>query len=147
MTNIGDRKILGGALTPVYVAGGNPASPLPITITGGDPNNPVSQIVVGIAVPTGDPVVGQAVILVTGTAVQLSTIPVDLPTASVLVYALGANNAVGGTVGRVGVTNVVNGTGNGYPLEPGQSVVIMTDNANLVWVNGTAGDIFGWSAG
>ena len=147
MTNIAGRKILGGALTPVYVAGGNPDSPLEITIAGGDPDNPVSQIVVGIAVPAGDPVVGQAVIAVTGTAVRLSAVSVELPTASVLVYAKGSNNATGGTVGAAGVTNAVNGTGNGYILESGQSVVIMTDNVNLVWVNGTAGDIFCWSAG
>jgi len=106
-----------------------------------------ASTVVHINTPANSPRVGQVVIAVTGTAVRLLAPSVPLPTASVLVYSLAANAAAGGTVGGAGVTNVVNGAGNGYILEPGQSMVIMPDDINEVYVNGTAGDIFGWSAG
>ncbi|MGC9395397.1 MAG: hypothetical protein ACP5J4_11135 [Anaerolineae bacterium] len=100
----------------------------------------------GIAIPTGAPVVGQAVIAVTGTAVALAAVATPLPTSSVLVAALSTNGAMM-TVGGAGVTNTVDGSGNGFILEAGQSVVIMTDDLADVYVNGTANDIATFSAG
>ena len=105
---------------------------------------------VGIAsytVPAGAPVVGQVVIAVTGTAVVLSAASVALPAGTVLVSALEANNAAGGTVGGVAVTNIVNGAGNGFILEAGKSTVVNADDLADVYVNGTAGDIFSFAAG
>lgn len=99
-----------------------------------------------VAIPTGAPVVGQKAIAVTGTAVALAASATPLPTASVLVYAL-TGNAAAITVGGSGVTNTVDGSGNGYILEAGQSIVIMADDLADVYVNGTAGDIVAFSAG
>ena len=143
MMTIENRPVLGGPLTPVYIAAARDGA---ITITNAD-GQEIQVDIVGIGVPVGDPIVGQVVIAVTGTAVRLSAVSVPLPTSSVLVYALTGNAATGGVVGTTGVANTVDGTGDGYILENGQSVVIMTDDLNSVWVNGTAGDIFTYSAG
>jgi hypothetical protein len=49
---------------------------------------------------------------------------------------------VGGVVGPFGVTNAVDGTGTGYPLQPGQGVGFGVTNASDLWFNGVAGDVF-----
>lgn len=103
--------------------------------------------VLSCAVPTGAPLVGQAVIAVTGTAVQLSASTTPLPGGVVFVKSLSSNNAARATVGGSGVTNTVNGTGNGHILEPGDMVVVIAPTLSAVYVNGTAGDIFSFSAG
>lgn len=131
MGNPTGRKLEGGRLIPVYLAGSENDSVLRTRAQ-------------EVAVPANNPLVGQVVIAVTGVPVQLPTNL--LPTSSVLVYALSDNTAAG-TVGGAAVTNVVTGAGNGYILEAGQSVVIMVDDLGDVWVNGTAGDIFTYSAG
>lgn len=112
---------------------------------GGGAHAPVIAVG-GIAIPTGAPVVGQKAIAVTGTAVALAASATPLPTASVLVSAL-TDNAAAITVGGSGVTNTVDGSGNGYILEAGQSVIVMADDLADVYVNGTAGDIATFSAG
>ena len=99
-----------------------------------------------IAVPTGNPRAGQAVIAVTGTAVRLIAASVPLPGGSVFLTAL-PTNTVSMTVGGAGVTNAIDGTGAGLILAAGNNAVVFTDNANKVYVNGTAGDIVSWSAG
>ena len=99
-----------------------------------------------VEVPKENPLVGQVVIAVTGTAVQLSSVPWLLPTSSIQVYALSGNGAAG-AVGGEEVLNIVDGTGNGFILEAGQNAVIMARRLDDVWVNGTAGDIFTYSAG
>jgi hypothetical protein len=85
------------------------------------------------------PVTGQVVIAVTGTAVQL---PYNNLYNGVVVKAISANNVACGTVGSVGVTNSVGGTGNGYILCPGEGSSFAVTNTNSIYVNGTAGDIF-----
>ena len=106
----------------------------------------VDTIVESYAVPVGAPIVGQAVIAVTGTAVALGA-SVTLPAGTVLVTSLTGNNAAHGTVGGSGVNNTKDGTGNGYILEAGKSVVINADDLADVYVNGTAGDKFSYAAG
>ena len=106
----------------------------------------VDTIVESYAVPVGAPIVGQAVIAVTGTAVVLGA-SVTLPAGTVLVTSLTGNNAAHGTVGGSGVNNTKDGTGNGYILEAGKSVVINADDLADVYVNGTAGDKFSYAAG
>jgi len=99
------------------------------------------------SVPVGAPVVGQAVIAVTGTAVALSAVALALPAGTVLVSALAANDATGGSVGGATVTDDVDGTGNGFILEAGKSTVVNADDLADVYVNGVAGDIFSFAAG
>ena len=83
-------------------------------------------------------ITGQVKISVTGTAVQLAS--------NVLVNGLfvtsKTTNAPYGTVGGAGVTNTVDGTGNGYILPAGASASFAVSNSNAIYVNGTAGDIF-----
>jgi len=81
---------------------------------------------------------GQARIAVTGTAVQLGS---NTLTQGVLISALSTNTA-SITIGTSsGVTNIVDGTGNGSILTAGSTRSIAATNTNLVWINGTAGDI------
>ena len=81
---------------------------------------------------------GQAKIAVTGTAVQLAS---NTLTQGVLISALSTNTA-SITIGTSsGVTNTVDGTGNGSILTAGSTKSIAATNTNLVWFNGTAGDI------
>jgi hypothetical protein len=84
-------------------------------------------------------VTGQAIIAVTGTAVQL---PANTLVNGVVVKAKGTNNAACGTVGPSSVTNAYAGAGNGYGVCPGEASSFATNNTSNVWVNGTAGDIF-----
>ena len=88
---------------------------------------------------TSSLVSGQVVIAVTGTAVQL---PANAVTNGIVVRSKSTNNTTQGTIGASGVTNVVNGTGNGFIMAPGDAISLAVTNSNLVYVNGTAGDIF-----
>lgn len=96
------------------------------------------------AVPVSTPlpsaiVTGQAIIAVTGTAVQLSS---NIIVNGIVVKSKSTNNAACGAVGRSTVTNTYDGTGNGYGLCPGEAASFATNNSGNIWVNGTAGDIF-----
>ena len=83
-------------------------------------------------------VTGQAKIATTGTAVQLAS---NTLTQGVLISSLSTNSA-SITIGTSsGVTNTVDGTGNGSILTAGSTKSIAATNTNLVWINGTAGDI------
>lgn len=83
-------------------------------------------------------VAGQAIILVTGTAVQL---PPHAITDQLVLKAAAGNNAAAMSVGPVGVNNTRDGTGTGFILAPGETILWNVNNSNLVYVNGTAGDI------
>lgn len=83
------------------------------------------------------PVTGQAVIAVTGTAVQLGTNTLQ---NGIIIKALSSNTA-SILVGGSGVNNSSNGSGNGYILKPGEASAFSSSNSNQFWVNGTAGDI------
>jgi len=83
-------------------------------------------------------VTGQAKIATTGTAVQLGS---NTLTQGVLISSL-STNAANITIGTSsGLTNTVDGTGNGSILTAGSTKSIAATNTNLVWINGTAGDI------
>lgn len=83
------------------------------------------------------PAVGQAKIAVSGTAVQLGS---NATPNGVVVTALSSNGA-SITVGGSGVTNTVDGTGNGYIIEPGGSGAFAVTNTNALYINGFIGDI------
>lgn len=86
--------------------------------------------------PTG-PITGQAVIASTGTAVQLGS---NLLTQGVIISAK-TGNAAAITIGGLGVTNTVDGTGNGVIVPAGASLSYAGTNTNQLYVNGTSGDI------
>ncbi len=84
-------------------------------------------------------VAGQVVIATTG-------MPVQLPSAAlqngIVVKSLTTNSTASQTIGGAGLTNAVDGTGNGYVMLPGEAAAFAVANANLIYVNGTAGDVF-----
>jgi hypothetical protein len=82
------------------------------------------------------PAFGQAVVATTSIAVQLSS---NVLTQGVVVTA-NVNNTNPIVVGLSSVTNVTNGTGNGFVLVPGASTGIAVLNTSTLWINGTAGD-------
>lgn len=83
------------------------------------------------------PINGQAKIASTGVAVQL---PSNALTNGIIITAKSAN-AAPITVGGSGVTNTVDGTGNGYILEAGSSSSWAVNNTSAIYINGTIGDI------
>lgn len=87
------------------------------------------------------PLVGQAKIATTGTAVQLST---QTLSNGVIISANGAN-ATPISIGGSGVNNTVGGTGNGYLLAAGASISFAMANVNDLYINGTAGDYVSWA--
>ena len=81
---------------------------------------------------------GQAKIAVTGTAVQLGS---NTLTQGVLISAK-ASNAADITIGTSsGLTNTTDGTGNGLIVPAGSTKSVAATNTNLIYINGTAGDI------
>lgn len=80
---------------------------------------------------------GQTVIAATGTAVQLSSNPL----VNGVVVSANTSNTASIIVGLSGVTNITNGSGNGYVLAPGASIGIAVANTNSLWINGTSGDV------
>lgn len=97
-----------------------------------------------VATPTPAGIVtGQVKIATTGTAVALPNVSL----ANGIVVKAKISNAAQtaaapGVVGPSGVTTTIDGTGTGYPLAPGEAASFACSNANLVFVNGTAGDVF-----
>lgn len=94
--------------------------------------------------PLAAPVTGQVKIATTGQAVQL---PAAALVNGILVKAKSTNAAqsgsYSGTVGAASsITTTYDGTGGGYPLAPGEAASFACSNANFVYVNGTAGDVF-----
>ena len=83
------------------------------------------------------PLVGQAKVAVTGTAVQLGS---NALSNGVIITAP-SSNAAKMTVGGSGVTNTVTGAGNGYILEAGASASFAVSNTNVLYINGTANDM------
>lgn len=86
----------------------------------------------------------QAVIVTTGTAVQLSSHSLE---NGCVVKSLSSNSVLRQTTApNAALTNVVDGTGNGYILEPGEaapySAASNITNTNQIYVNGQAGDVF-----
>jgi hypothetical protein len=98
-----------------------------------------------VAVPHGAPIAGQVAIPTPADAVALSATSVLLPSGCVIVKSL-SGNAVA-VVGGSDVAEDVDGSGNGYVLEAGESVVIFAEDLADVYVIGTADDVFSYAAG
>jgi hypothetical protein len=103
------------------------------------PYNPSIGTTTVTAAPvlSGTAFVGQAKIATTGTAVQLAANTL----VNGVIISTKSTNAASITVGGSGVTNTVDGTGNGYILAAGASVSFAVTNTNVLWVNGTLGDV------
>lgn len=90
---------------------------------------------------TGALVCGQTKITTTWTQVNL---PANNVGQFVVVKAF-SSNVWNITVWVTGVTNTVNGSGNGFILEPGDMLPIVVDNSNKIFINWTANDIVSYS--
>lgn len=103
------------------------------------PTLPPGSVVTGTVggpIP-GTLVVGQAKVSVTNTAVQLGS---NALVNGVIVKA-GIANTAKLTVGGSGVTSTTDGTGNGYILNPGEACSFAVSNTNVIYINGTSGDL------
>lgn len=85
---------------------------------------------------TSEAQTGQVVIAITGTAVRF---PTNTLTHGLIITA-NPNNAASVAIGPVGVTNTLDGTGNGTVLAKGASISAFVLNTNALYVNGTAND-------
>jgi len=94
-----------------------------------------------VNVPTATPVFGQVVIVTTNTAIQLGSNVL----ANGVVITAKSTNVADITVGGSGVTNVANGSGNGDILEPGSGRSFVVNNTNVLYINGTSGDVISFS--
>lgn len=115
--------------------------PRPVNVEDGNLNINVTVA----TLPVNAPIVGQVVIGVTGTAEPFSVAAVTLPQGRIFVSAP-AGNAAPVAVGGQGVTNVVDGTGNGVILAGGDQAWVFAPELSMVAVNGTADDIISFSA-
>ena len=93
---------------------------------------------------------GQVKIAVTGTAVRVTASATPLVNG-VIFSALTTNTALaGGICGTAGtasnLTNVADGTGNGYILLPGGGGSLGVSDLSALYFNGVAGDIFSYFA-
>lgn len=93
-------------------------------------------------VPSG-PLSGQVAIAVTGTAVVLGV--GVIAGGSIMVHAL-SDNTQPLTVGPAGISDDIDGTGNGHIVEPGGDAVVFCSNLNQVYVNGTQNDVLSYIA-
>lgn len=91
---------------------------------------------------TFNPICGQIKIANTGTAIQL---PNNTLSNGVIITAKSTNSAPI-SIGVSGVNNTVDGTGNGYILEAGNSVSFAVANLNSIYINGTANDIVSYAS-
>lgn len=103
--------------------------------------NVIGHIIVDSGTITANPALASTVIVgqkkITASAVQLGS---NVLTNGVIFTAL-STNAGNIFIGGSGVTTTVDGTGNGYILEPGASVSAAISNTNLYYVIGTANDV------
>lgn len=135
----GNVSLTGGTVSLSTVAGGlgtSSLTPIYDSIIGGSltltsSSNPT------LFIPSAF-VTGQAKIATTGTAVQLAS---NTLTQGVLITALSSNSAKITIGNSSSVTNTTDGTGNGAILTAGSTKSIAATNTNLIWINGTAGDI------
>jgi hypothetical protein len=135
-----------GAVVPVdadymgFNSGGNlvgvsSANPFPVTQSiGGSPISTANPV--PVTTPISGPLTGQVAIATTGTALALGSATL----ANGVIVKAASTNAATILVGPSGVTNTNNGTGNGYPLAPGEAISFAAANLNQVFINGTAAD-------
>ena len=94
---------------------------------------------------SGGPLVGQAKVAVTSTAVQLNNGTSQVLINGIIISAP-STNVTAIAIGGSGVTNTGAGAGNGYLLTPGASISFAVTNTNTLWINGTANDFISWAA-
>lgn len=107
--------------------------------TGGLTNTELRAADVPVITPLpAAPVVGQAALAATGVAQALPSLTLK---NGVVIKAL-ETNVSHICVGNAGVTTAINGTGNGYPLSPGEAISFAVPNSSALSIVGTAGDVF-----
>lgn len=91
------------------------------------------------------PLVGQAKIVTTNTAINLNGGISQLLANGIIITAPSINVAPV-AIGGVGVTNTGAGAGNGYLLTAGASISFAVTNTNTIYINGSANDFISWAA-
>jgi hypothetical protein len=91
----------------------------------------------GITVPTNSPIVGQ--VTISGGATQFSSESIELTGASVLIRA-NDDNSQAVALGGSDVEDAVDGTGNGFVLPAGKTIILVVDDINKLYVNGQDDD-------
>lgn len=137
------NQITGNASLATIAAALAASLPLP---TGAATQTTLAAILTAMAAPVlpinpATILSGQVKIAVTGTAIQL---PANALKNGISIFA-NPNNAAALVVGPSGVTNTVDGTGNGDVIQPGAARAFGVSNSNAIYVNGTAGDWISWS--
>lgn len=136
-----------GTTTLLPPSGSSGNSSVNITQVGG--NAVTTSVPVSIVPGSVTRFTGQVKIATTGTAVQLNATSYVMQNGALI--TAGPNNAapvftsggVGSTTGGSGVTNVVDGTGNGNLVQQGATQSVGSGvNMNTIYVNGTSGDLF-----
>lgn len=102
---------------------------------------PNGEVAVKTIALTSTPVFGQIAIAQTGVAVPF---PDNLLTNGLIITAK-TTNAGDMCLGNSDVANTSDGTGNGYVLEAGNSISYAVRNSNILYVNGTAGDVLSYA--
>ena len=137
---VGLSDFVGSASIPVALPGIGA-----LEYPGGASGDAVAATIVANALAASDQTF-QVKITTTGTAVRGP----NMAATNGVVVTAGVSNtsftslsgAVGAVVGPSGVTNAVDGTGSGYALQPGTGVGKGVTNAQDLYFNGIAGDVF-----
>ena len=127
MTNIGDRKILGGALTPVYVAGSGVAVPVSDGLT--DTELRATAVPVGVSTVVLPTTLYHDVV-----TVVTATTRVVLGASQVLISGVTVKAAVANT-GTVYVGGSTVAAANGFRLASGDSIFLEIANLATVYVD------------
>jgi len=98
--------------------------------------------VVVASFPFGTPYAGSVTVTGSGFSVNLPNAPA-VNGVTVLAHAGNAQLVKGVSGGAVGTSSGVTQT-SGCPISPGATLGFAISNANLLWVNGQTGDVFGY---
>lgn len=90
------------------------------------------------------PLVGQAIIAVSGTAVRLNG-GTTQPLTNGIIISAPAGNVAPVSIGTSSVNDTADGTGNGYLLAPGASISFAVNNTNVIYINGQQDDYISWA--
>jgi len=103
------------------------------------------SVEVGIVSPD-EPIINQVAVPSPADRIQLIAVETPLVTGTVFIVA-GEDNTDPVLVGGSDVTATADGSGNGIPVYPGQSVVVMIDDLSQLYIHGTADDWIAYSGG
>lgn len=102
---------------------------------------PSGDVAVRTISVTPIPIFGQVKIVSSGTAIQLGAGGLS----NGIILQAKSTNTANLLLGGSSVTRGEDGSGNGFILEPGNSITFAAENANDIYVNGASGDILSYA--